>query len=324
MKIDFRRFASGICSSQGDETLVPVVEKELVHYEVLRSLSDNGYLDVLTFQGGTCIRLCYGGERYSEDLDFAAGESLHEIDAIGMADSLSRDLLKSFDVSVRVKPPKAAGGQERVMRWVIVIDTAPERPDLPSQKIKLEVADVPARSRELMPIKVRYDAVPSSYADIVIPCENTSEILADKVISFAASSHLRYRDLWDMPWLVRLGKIDMEEVRSDVAMKYKDYSLAGGLSELMDIGRARAEESYKSREFASQMERFLPKRTFAETVGRGCFIDAMAASTRGVYDFCAPPPPPGKASGLMPLAERAALESRQTSAAGQGRGGAKL
>ncbi len=51
----------------------PVVEKELLHYDILYALSATGLLKHITFQGGTSLRLCYGSNRFSEDLDFAGG-----------------------------------------------------------------------------------------------------------------------------------------------------------------------------------------------------------------------------------------------------------
>ena len=51
----------------------PVVEKELLHYEILQSLDAEGLLKYLVFQGGTSLRLCRGSDRFSEDLDFAGG-----------------------------------------------------------------------------------------------------------------------------------------------------------------------------------------------------------------------------------------------------------
>jgi predicted nucleotidyltransferase component of viral defense system len=54
-------------------TLRVVVEKELLHHDILRVLSHSNLLANLTFIGGTCLRACYGGIRLSEDLDFTGG-----------------------------------------------------------------------------------------------------------------------------------------------------------------------------------------------------------------------------------------------------------
>ena len=51
-----------------------VVEKELLHHDILRVLNQNHLLTNLTFIGGTCLRTCYGGIRLSEDLDFTGGK----------------------------------------------------------------------------------------------------------------------------------------------------------------------------------------------------------------------------------------------------------
>lgn len=50
-----------------------VIEKEILHYDILRAMSGAGFLKDLTFMGGTCLRDCYGSARLSEDLDFTGG-----------------------------------------------------------------------------------------------------------------------------------------------------------------------------------------------------------------------------------------------------------
>jgi predicted nucleotidyltransferase component of viral defense system len=49
--------------------------KEAIHLHVLSPLSEVGVLQHVVFQGGTALRLCYGGERYSEDLGFVCGKA---------------------------------------------------------------------------------------------------------------------------------------------------------------------------------------------------------------------------------------------------------
>ena len=69
--IDFREIAKREAGESGQ--LVSVIEKELIHYDIIRSMSENGFLKDLCFQGGTSLRLCYQSQRYSEDLDFTGG-----------------------------------------------------------------------------------------------------------------------------------------------------------------------------------------------------------------------------------------------------------
>src|SRR5579864_7391344 len=49
--------------------------KEAIHLHLLSAMSEAGILRHAVFQGGTALRLCYGGERYSEDLDFVCGKA---------------------------------------------------------------------------------------------------------------------------------------------------------------------------------------------------------------------------------------------------------
>jgi hypothetical protein len=57
----------------GHAPLRAVVEKELLHHDILREMNAAGLLSSLTFIDGTCLRACYGSARLSEDLDFTGG-----------------------------------------------------------------------------------------------------------------------------------------------------------------------------------------------------------------------------------------------------------
>ena len=69
-----------------------VVEKELLHHDILRVLSGAGLLTQLTFIGGTCLRACYGSNRLSEDLDFTGGADFTRDQLADMAAGLVQSL----------------------------------------------------------------------------------------------------------------------------------------------------------------------------------------------------------------------------------------
>jgi predicted nucleotidyltransferase component of viral defense system len=70
----FDRLVSQALQARPELTAVrAVVEKELLHHDILREMSAAGLLGGLTFIGGTCLRACYGSVRLSEDLDFTGG-----------------------------------------------------------------------------------------------------------------------------------------------------------------------------------------------------------------------------------------------------------
>lgn len=81
MLIDLEELAGNIASKVDGARLTPVIEKEIVHYEIIRSLGRNGLLQDITFQGGTSLRLCYGSQRIpwivrEQEIDFPAVAAL--------------------------------------------------------------------------------------------------------------------------------------------------------------------------------------------------------------------------------------------------------
>ncbi|MGB3801491.1 MAG: nucleotidyl transferase AbiEii/AbiGii toxin family protein, partial [Lewinella sp.] len=44
--------------------------REYLQYEILTIIFTSKFAHRYTFLGGTCLRICYGTDRFSEDLDF--------------------------------------------------------------------------------------------------------------------------------------------------------------------------------------------------------------------------------------------------------------
>lgn len=287
MTTDLTVLARRVATAHGLETMVPVVEKELIHYDILAALDSSGWLDRLTFQGGTCLRLCYGGVRYSEDLDFNVQESLTAIDLAGFAECLTQGLGSRYSVGVRVRPPTKVtpfeGGGE-LKRWQVVVDTAPSRADLPSQKIKIEIVHIPAYTRTRRLLAVNYSEIPASLGNTLVTCQTIDEILADKIVSFAnARNYPRYRDLWDIPWIAGKSPCDINEIARMVALKHADYRCDVSLEELLRLGEERSTVLGESQEFLDQMRRFVPAADFAATLGRQGYPQALAQKTAETY-----------------------------------------
>ena len=57
---DFDALVAMAMAIPGRAHMRPVIEKELLHYDLLFCLDQEGILDQLTFQGGTSLRLCHG------------------------------------------------------------------------------------------------------------------------------------------------------------------------------------------------------------------------------------------------------------------------
>ena len=142
-----------------------LIEKELLHYDILFALEKSGLLDKLTFQGGTSLRLCYGEISFKRNhLDFAGGKDFSSAMLADMKCSVEKDLANDTGLNT-VKEPKDLTAEDpkyselSIDKWQIaaILVTSPERKDLPKQKIKVEVANIPAYTREPQPLQINYD-----------------------------------------------------------------------------------------------------------------------------------------------------------------------
>ena len=289
MTIDFKKFAEDVARRGEVEALLPIVEKELIHYDIIRALDESQWLDRLTFQGGTCLRLCYGAVRYSEDLDFTTALDLEESDLAGFQELLSDSLQDKYDVGVRVKEPKKIkhfDGGGAMKRWQVVVDTAPARPDLPSQKIKIEIAQVPSYTRDLRVLEENYPEVEGMCSRAVVGCQALDEILADKIVSFSQQVLApRYRDLWDIPWISMQPGRNMDEVAVMVGQKLDDYRVAESAHTLLRSGLSRAQGVLRGETYAEEMRRFPPPRLLEKTVARPEYREAMTHKVEDAYRF---------------------------------------
>ncbi|MCL2654786.1 MAG: nucleotidyl transferase AbiEii/AbiGii toxin family protein [Coriobacteriia bacterium] len=284
VKIDFAAYARQVATENGELAMLPVIEKELLHYEILRAMGDSGLLSNIVFQGGTCLRLCYGAERYSEDLDFAGGADFAATDLDDLKNCITRALPERYAVETRVVEPKKTAGL--VKKWSIRINTTPERPDLPTQKIKLEVAAIPAYTKQAQMLQLNYRGLPSSYADVIVFAERLEEILADKLLAFVCSANVRYRDIWDMYWIARRPYLDKKEACRLRKKKETDYgeqeTFAQGMARITD----QLEELVNGVEFRAQMKRFLPLDIHERTVDRAEFRMVLCQGVRELYALC--------------------------------------
>ena len=220
----------------------PVVEKELLHYDILFALNRAGLLSDLVFQGGTSLRLCYGANRYSEDLNFAGGDHFSTPDLLAIKAVVEEYVGKRYALNVSVKQPAElqadpAYGDVKVNKWQVRVETDPGKKDTPSQLIKLEVASVQAHTRSMRPLQQNYDFLPDGYDTIVMPVQTLDEILADKLIALpSCTRYIRHRDIWDIAWLVQQrATLQMPLVKILFLQKYPAIELLDPMEVLVAI-----------------------------------------------------------------------------------------
>lgn len=257
----------------------PVIEKEILHYDILFALSQAGLLNSLTFQGGTSLRLCHNAPRFSEDLDFAGGTNFNKEDLKDIRSCLEDYLKGRYGLLIKVKEPKVQPLTDsydetniNVAKWQISIQTAPDRVDIPGQRIKLEIANVPSYTTELKSLTRNYDFLPDGYSDILINVQNKDEIMADKLVSLpSCMKYVRHRDIWDLRWLKQQGANPSAGL---VLKKIHDYNELDYLNKL-ENRISSLPEIINSTAFKVEMTRFLPNDVLDRTLNKPGFCDFL-------------------------------------------------
>ena len=262
------------------------VEKELLHYDILFAMERKGYLNCLVFRGGSCLRLCYGASRYSGNLDFVAGNSFDGADMYNLASALMDYLNRKYRLEMSIKTPNELKedfntAEGTVDKWRIII-TQQTRPDLPWQKIKIDVAKIPAHTSELRTLKRHYDFLPDGYDDFLLLVESRDEILADKLVAYTANldTQVRHRDIWDMAWLNRIrAQVDAKIVEKKVS----EYGIHDFRSALI-CAISRTPEITASDTFRDELSRLLPRNVVERTLSRDLYIEYLGSTSIEMLD----------------------------------------
>ncbi len=257
-----------------------VVEKELLHHDILREMNQAGLLARLTFIGGTCLRMCYNSKRLSEDLDFTGGQDFNKTTLSDMGRILPDMFRAKYGLEMQVQEPIRETG--RVNTWGVKIVTRPEEKHLPIQRINIDVCAIPSHDQRPMMLRNHY-GMDMGTSGLILRAQSREEILADKVVALAfRPNRIKNRDLWDIGWLKQQNvELPVKLVPLKVADQRKTPDefirlLSARLKLLSGDQSARAD-------FVGEMQRFLPVSIVEDTVAKPDFWQYL---TRLVREEC--------------------------------------
>ena len=204
-------------------------EKEYLQYIFLNAISKQS--DNFVFKGGTCLRICYGLERASEDLDFSCNMKLAELGI------LVANCLKDFDllaIPFEIYSKKEYQGNIR-------FEIRFKGPLYSGNKNSTNTLKIDFNKQKVHTRSVR--VVPQLFSDVplftLIALEE-KEILAEKIR--ALINRKEPRDMYDLWMLSKKGaeidkkliKLKLSEERANLSdlmfPSKKDYEL--GLKDL--------------------------------------------------------------------------------------------
>jgi predicted nucleotidyltransferase component of viral defense system len=264
--------------SRSDLTILrPVVEKELLHHDILREMSESGLLTGLTFIGGTCLRACYGSARLSEDLDFTGGHGFKRSDLAKLGGVLTERLQTRYGLPVNVSDPVKTGG--KVSIWKLTIETRRDKKHLPAQRIHVDICAIPSHDARPMMLRNLY-GIDLGTSGLILQAQSREEILADKMIALAfRENRVKNRDLWDIAWLVQQGVVLPAHL---IPLKIQDHQRTNDeFTQLVEerLKALKSEPKMRS-EFIAEMRRFLPAATVRGTLENPAYWDFLNQTLR--------------------------------------------
>ena len=260
--------------------ITPVIEKEILHHDIIDVMVKQGAMQSLVFIGGTSLRMCYNASRLSEDLDFNGGHDFKPAHFDGLEVEIQKYIQNKYETEVWVNKP-IEDVQGNTSSWKISIVKEANRPDLPRQKMHIDVCAIPSFDVEKRPLLNHYNIVVPTEG-LLIPVQSLQETLADKLIALAyRARRIKPRDIWDIVWIKQRGiNLSQHLVDSKLAARgkqKKDFieALQIQLEKLMQDDDVR-------NDFNMEMSRFIPQQIKERTIDNPEYWPYVQAEVRAV------------------------------------------
>lgn len=260
----FDQLVDRAISNQTDlANLRVVVEKELLHHDIMLVMSEAGMLEKLCFIGGTCLRACYGSNRLSEDLDFTGGTDFNRNDFTQLRAILIEKLQAKYSLQVDVSEPNKESGN--IDTWKLKVQTRPDARSLPAQRIHIDICAIPSYMSRPRTLLNPY-GVDMGTQGLILNAEALEEIYVDKILAFALrQGRIKSRDLWDLLWL-KQQKIEpalqlLPDKLNDHRVNTRDF-----LEKTTQRTATLINDPEVKMDFRSEMQRFLPAQLVEQTV----------------------------------------------------------
>jgi len=185
-------------------------KREIMQQVALAGLARGGFFEHATFYGGTALRIFYGLDRYSEDLDF----SLNYKDASFSLEKYFEAIKQEFkilglDVDINLKqkrsvsPVESAFLKENTIWGLITLDEkSRNRTNFPIMKIKIEIDKTPPLqfTKEIKVLDKPYSFYVST---MTLPSLFAGKMHA--VLFREWKNRVKGRDWYDFDWYVNKG-----------------------------------------------------------------------------------------------------------------------
>jgi hypothetical protein len=174
--------------------------KEIAQEIALMALSRAGFFRIAAFQGGTCLRILYGLERFSEDLDFVLEKADKNFDWGKYINTMQEEFSAygyTLEITDRTAVEKAVKSvflkADSQGGMLILKDLRTHKPKL---KIKLEIDTHPPEGSIY---ELKYLDFPLPYS---VKTQDLPSLFAGKCHALLCRDYVKGRDWYDFVWYV--------------------------------------------------------------------------------------------------------------------------
>jgi predicted nucleotidyltransferase component of viral defense system len=196
---------------QNEEEIISAL-REIMQEITLAALSRTNFFEKAAFYGGTALRIFYGLDRYSEDLDFSLLESDSDFSIEPYFNAVLNEF-KSLGLTVSIKEKKKTNQT--------AIDSAFLKAETIWQEIVLEdiIKETGVRPNKTLKIKIEVDRQPPSNFNteekllirpfsFYVKCFAQSSLFAGKMHALLFrkwKNRVKGRDWYDLEWYIKKG-----------------------------------------------------------------------------------------------------------------------
>jgi predicted nucleotidyltransferase component of viral defense system len=174
--------------------------REITQEIVLAALGRTNFFDKAAFQGGTCLRIFHGVNRFSEDLDFALKEPDQNFELGGYFKTVVEDLgafgykIEIDDRCVADEVVKKAFLKDDSIGRLLKLDYRPKTGPLRKIRIKFEVDSNPPSGADYE-VRVMDFPFPAAVSLFDLP-----SLFAGKMHALLCREYVKGRDWYDFLW----------------------------------------------------------------------------------------------------------------------------
>jgi predicted nucleotidyltransferase component of viral defense system len=220
----------------------------------------------LIFQGGTAIRWCYGGSRFSEDLDFVTSLAPVDIQKIlqTVIKGAGKLMIPHFGTGTITLKEKNA----RTGNYKCFVDFNPdgvrEKISIKLEFERLTEGKLPDTQNHVLSLMspVAYLITAGEFRvprpNVVINTQTPAEILSDKIRALLERQYLKGRDFFDLWYLHRILKtpLDVGTVKRKLAL-YREVFISKRPVEFF-IKPSKKDKEIMCEAIEQDLSRFLP------------------------------------------------------------------